>query len=278
MKGKIVSLLIAVLLVAGLGFALYPWVSNYLFEREARQAIESFDESVSEEVLQQLRQDMRDYNETIYREGQAGLADPFFYETKAFDLSEYGLEDDLIGHVRIPRMDIEMPVYLGATKENMALGVANLGETSIPLGGMNTNAVLSAHRGYKTMPFFRDIESLELGDRVYVTNFWETIAYEVVETKVIVPDEIDEVRIQEGRDMITLLTCHPYTQNYQRYLVYCERVDLDSEREDPGPRVDLSDLSDSQKRILLERFAPLVIILGTVLFGLFGPHGDRPRV
>ena len=75
----------------------------------------------------------------------------------------------------------------------------------------------------KTHPMFRDIEMLEIGDEVKITNMWEELIYKVVETKIIRPDEISEVLIQEGRDLITLVTCHPYTKNYQRYVVYCER-------------------------------------------------------
>ena len=122
-------------------------------------------------------------------------------------------------------MDIEVPIYLGATQENMKKGATHLSETSIPIGGINTNSVISAHRGMKTHPMFRDIEMLEIGDEVKITNMWDELIYKVIETKVITPDQVSEVLIQEGRDLITLITCHPYTQNYQRYVVYCERQD-----------------------------------------------------
>ena len=102
-------------------------------------------------------------------------------------------------------------------------GAGHLSETSIPIGGNNTNSVIAAHRGMKSHPMFRDIENLSIGDEVKITNMWDELIYKVVETKVINPDEISEVLIQEGRDLITLITCHPYTKNYQRYVVYCER-------------------------------------------------------
>ena len=105
----------------------------------------------------------------------------------------------------------------------MKQGAAHLTNTSYPVGGWNTNCVLAAHRGYSRTAMFRDIELLEPGDEVVIENFRETLTYEVTETKVIAPDEIQEVLIQEGKDMVTLITCHPYRENRQRYVVYCER-------------------------------------------------------
>ena len=78
---------------------------------------------------------------------------------------------------------------------------------------------------------FRDIENLTIGDVVKITNMWDELIYKVVETKIISPDEVSEVLIQEGRDLITLITCHPYTKNYQRYVVYCERQEEASDIE-----------------------------------------------
>jgi len=284
MGAKLLNVCIAVLLLVGLGFVLYPSVNNYYSEREMGKVLTNFegiaaastDNSEMSEMLDRLQADFSAYNEELFRSGQVGLRDPFFYETKVFDLSQYGRETDVIGKVNIPKMNVELPLYLGATQENMALGAANLGYTSVPLGGANTNAVISAHRGYGTAPYLRDIESLELGDKIYLTNFWETLAYQVVEIKIIQPTEIEEVRIQEGHDLLTLLTCHPYTQNYQRYVVYGERVDFEG-IEESGSTLNFTDLSQSQTLILLERFAPIVIIIIIVLtLFLIKTIGVRP--
>lgn len=99
----------------------------------------------------------------------------------------------------------------------------HLTETSYPIGGNNTNSVIDAHRGaYKTSNF-RDIEKLEIGDKIYIRNFCETLTYRVVELMVIEPTDIDKLLIQENRDLITLITCHPIMYNYSRYVVFCER-------------------------------------------------------
>ncbi len=163
------------------------------------------------------------YNEQIYAEGQANLRDPFSYETPAIDLTQYGFEDDLIGVLWIPRMDVELPLYLGATWSHMSDGAVVLGETSIPVSGENTNVVVAAHRGWNGTAKFRDIQLLQIGDKITITTPWEKLTYRVCELKIISPDAVSEVLIQPGRELLTLLTCHPYTQNYQRYMVIAER-------------------------------------------------------
>lgn len=105
----------------------------------------------------------------------------------------------------------------------MALGAAQLTETSYPVGGVNTNSVLAAHRGYSKTAMFRDIEQLEVGDEVVIENFREVLRYKVFEIAIVNPTETDKLLIRPGEDMITLLTCHPYGSNEKRYLVYCRR-------------------------------------------------------
>ena len=145
----------------------------------------------------------------------------------------------MIGVLWIPRLNEELPVYLGANASNMAKGAALMGQTSMPLGGVNTNAVIAAHRGWSGIPMFRNIQSIQIGDKIQITTPWETLIYRVCELKIISPDDTEEVLIREGRDLVTLLTCHPYTQNYQRYLVIAERSDEE-------PRTKEEDLAEAE--------------------------------
>ena len=125
-----------------------------------------------------------------------------------------------------------MPLFLGASNQHMADGAAVLSETSIPIGGANTNSVIAGHRGYGGASYFRYITDLTVGDTVVITNLWETLTYEVVETKIIDPHEVEEILIQSDRDMITLLTCHPYASGgKQRYVIYSERMTETEETE-----------------------------------------------
>lgn len=176
---------------------------------------------------QELYQKLKEYNQELFETGQKNLSDPWSYRQNTFDLSAYGVKDDVIALLKIPAMDIELPVYLGANEQNMAKGAGHLTETSMPVGGENTNCVIAAHRGWKGIPMFRDIEKLELGDTLTMTNYWETLTYVVTEIKVIKPNDSHEIFIQPDKDMVTILTCHPYTKNYRRYVVYFERTETD---------------------------------------------------
>ena len=236
MKNKMKTIIVITVFFIGFLIFIYPTVSkgvsNYLIQKtifEYKQDIKSILKTSNEE--NELFNKMQSYNEKIYSEGQDNLIDPFSYEVPSFDLLEIGFNNNIIGYLTIPKMEIEIPIYLGATQENMKKGAVHLSQTSIPIGGNNTNSVIAAHRGMRSHPMFRDIENLTIGDEVKITNMWDELIYKVVETKIISPDEVSEVLIQEGRDLITLITCHPYTKNYQRYVVYCERQEEASDIE-----------------------------------------------
>lgn len=169
--------------------------------------------------------DMKAYNEAIFREGQENLFNQSAYEAPSFLLSDYSLESEVFGVISIPKLELEMPLFLGASKTNMAKGAAIMGETSLPIGGSNTNSVIAGHRGWNGAAYFLYLNQLEKGDTVTVTNLWETLTYVVVETRIINPDEVDAIRIQPDREMLTLLTCHPPASGgKQRMLIFCERV------------------------------------------------------
>ena len=181
-----------------------------------------------ERAYPELYAAMQDYNAEIYAGGQSGLTDPFAYEEAPLDLAAYGYDDDVLAVLWIPRLNLELPVYLGASRENLAKGAALLGQTSMPLGGENTNTVIAAHRGYYGAEMLRNVQQIQIGDKITMTTPWDTLVYRVCELKIIQPDDINAVLIQPGRDLLTLTTCHPYTQNTQRYLVIAER-DTDAE-------------------------------------------------
>ena len=116
-------------------------------------------------------------------------------------------------------------LYLGASDTHLAAGAAVLGNTSAPIGGANTNCVIAGHRGWRGADYFRHIDKLAVGDEVVITNLWETLAYTVADIQIIQPHEVEKIKIQPNRDLLTLLTCHPYASGgKQRYVVYCERT------------------------------------------------------
>ena len=234
---KLIRIIAIILFIVGLGFFAYPIVLREAFDIQANKAIDQFDQ-LKTDALQtdntapnddnllyaELRRAMFEYNEKLYLSGQSGLIDQLSYEKPDFLLSDYGIDSDILGYITIPAIDIKLPIYNGASKENMAKGAAYLAHTSLPVGGENTNCVIAAHTRYKSIYMFKRITELNVGDKIYITNFWETLVYQVVETKVIDPNDSQNIYIKANRSLITLSTCHPYPDNYQRYLVYAELV------------------------------------------------------
>ena len=175
--------------------------------------------------LSLLREQMQQYNNDLLEYGQYELNDPFAYEQPSFNLYTYSLYDNVFGHISAPAIDMDLPIYLGANQYNMNFGAVQLSYSSMPIGGESTNAVFAAHRGYIGKIFFDNIVFLEEGDDVYITNPWGKLHYKVSYTEIISPYDIEKCYIQQDRDLITLLTCHPYGYSEQRYMVVCERVE-----------------------------------------------------
>ena len=238
MKYIKVILLFLLMILAALSayYALTPLVYSAQKTRQLKEDTRTFyetTETVQQEAImkhvpmpyENLYLDIRDYNKWLYATRQESLNSREAYQAYRFDLTEYGLVNQVFGVIRIPKMELEMPLYLGASDENMANGAAVLAQTSIPIGGENTNSIIAGHRSWNGYKYFLDIELLELNDLVYITNPWETLTYRVTDIHIINPNDIDAILIQPGKDMITLLTCHPYgSGGLYRYLVFCERV------------------------------------------------------
>lgn len=221
------SLLLAALLaVAGIYVMLWPGLTGHRLQADTDATVQSFlEERKPEQQYPELLAALQEYNRQLYAEKQCNLTDLEACEEPAADLTAYGIEDEIIGVLEIPAMELTMPVYLGASDAHLAAGAAVLGNTSAPIGGNSTNCVIAGHRGWKGADYFRHIDRLAVGDTVTLTNLWETLTYTVADIQIIQPHEVDKIKIQQGRDLLTLLTCHPYASGgRERYVVYCEKL------------------------------------------------------
>ena len=221
------SLVLAALLaVAGICVMLWPVFTGHKLQADTNEAVQNFlEERQPEQQYPELLVALQEYNQRIYAEKQSGLVDLEACEEPAADLAAYGIEDEIIGVMEISTMELTMPIYLGASDDHLSAGAAVLGNTSAPIGGNNTNCVIAGHRGWRGADYFRHIDKLAVGDTVKLTNLWETLTYTVSDIQIIQPHEAEKIKIQQGRDLLTLLTCHPYASGgRQRYVVYCERV------------------------------------------------------
>ena len=249
-KGVLVTLLFLWVYLVGMGILLYPAINNYYTCKRMESSVESFystdptEDGTDNSYLTiptaetepptpypELLDMLEAYNRELYADDQSKLNSLAATEQPGVLFSVSGQAGDVFGVLSIPKLEMEMPLYLGATDKHMADGAAQLGQTSIPIGGENTNAVIAGHRGYNGAPYFRYVPELQVGDSVDITNLWGTLHYSVVETKIIQPNDIDAIKIQPGRDLITLLTCHPYASGgRQRFLVICERMEEENGR------------------------------------------------
>ena len=223
------SLVLAALLaVAGVCVMLWPVFTGHRLQSNAATAVQEFlaDRDEPEQQYPELLEALQAYNQRIYAEKQSGLVDLEACEEPAADLTAYGIEEEIIGVLEIPAMELTMPIYLGASDAHLAAGAAVLGNTSAPVGGDNSNCVIAGHRGWRGADYFRHIDRLQVGDTVKLTNLWETLTYTVSDILIIQPHEAEKIKIQQDRDLLTLLTCHPYASGgKQRYVAFCVRTE-----------------------------------------------------
>jgi len=173
---------------------------------------------------------MNNYNDDLYEDNQSNLTS--LESTEEVDFSvveEAGFTEEMLGIIEIPAINVRLPIFAGSSHMNMLRGAAHMTQTSLPVGGINTNSVITAHRGLTRARMFTDLDLLKnTSEIIYIINPYQTLRYQVFDYEII-PDRIafDErghILVQEGRDIITLLTCHPYRVNNQRLLVFAERI------------------------------------------------------
>ena len=241
MKKKLILLFAAVLFIGGICVLIYPSAKTAAFHKAEQKTIYQFAQyraenkapetvpssvtpTEEEKRFPELWEACVEYNERLYKTHQEAFTAETL-ELASLDLSEYGWDNEVFATLSIPSADIDAPLYLGASACNLNRGGAILGQTSMPIGGENTNCVIAGHRTWSAVVHFRSLEDVEIGDPVYLTNPWETLRYQVVSVEVIPPDSLDLVRIQPGRDLLSIFTCN-YSAT-QRVLVTCERIKED---------------------------------------------------
>ena len=217
------------LFMIGLGLLTFPLVSQTIYFFASSEDINQFQHTASglkEEEINRRMELARGYNETVTNKD---LQDPYTDKQQA-GRREYArmLEvREQIGYVDIPKINAKLPIYAGTSEAVLQKGVGHLEGTSLPIGGVGTHAVLTAHRGLPTARLFTDLPELKKGDIFKVTNMKETLTYRVERIKVVEPDEISEVALDKDKDYVTLLTCTPYMINSHRLLVRGVRIPND---------------------------------------------------
>ena len=231
MKSEKILLIIAVIfIIVGTGIFLYPSISNYFAEKNHVEAIRNYDKIVAgieEDSIKEEKEKAQTYNENLSGDPVhdpfvlgSGYALPENYK-EVLNLSE----DGIMGYIQIPKISVDLPIYHGTSEEVLEKGVGHIQNTSVPIGGSSTHSVLTGHTGLPNAELFTRLDELVVGDVFYIHILNERLAYKVYEIKVVLPDNIDELRITIGEDLVTLVTCTPYGVNSHRLLVKAERVE-----------------------------------------------------
>lgn len=264
-KQTLSTLLLVLVFLVGLSLLLYPTVSDYWNSLHQSRAIASYAEQVAtldNAAYDALWAEARAYNDTLRTK-----TDRFTLTDE--ELAEYNATlnvpgTNVIGYIEIPKIDCYLPIYHGTDEATLQVGVGHLEGSSLPVGGAGTHCVLSGHRGLPSAKLFTDLDQLAEGDTFVLYVLDETLTYEVDQIRIVEPQEVDELAIEDGQDYCTLVTCTPYGINTHRLLVRGHRVE-NAETDQAAARVSADAMQVDTAAVAPLVAVPLLLLL---LFGL----------
>lgn len=227
----------ALVFLTGLSVLFYPVFSDLWNQRRQNALIEHYEQ----QVAQMTEEDDRSWRAAA--EAYNAALDPSFYD--AFHGAQPEADDQywsllnldgtgIMGYLEIPKISVRLPIYHGTGEDSLQHGVGHLAGTSLPVGGLGTHSVLSAHRGLPSAMLFTDLDQVQTGDRFYISILRDTLVYEVDQILVVTPDEVSSLRADPAEDYVTLVTCTPYGVNSHRLLVRGRRVEETAEEAPPA--------------------------------------------
>ena len=233
MKRKANKLIIGIIFLAGLSLLLYPFVANQWNNYRQKQLISSYEQTVSEkDAAHEIDYDAELQKAEAYNEAllPSILPDSFAVAAASDKEDQSYMDalniagDEMMGIVEIPKIDIKLPIYHTTDEDVLKQAAGHLEGSSLPIGGKSTHAVISAQRGLPSASLFTDLDQLEVGDTFQITVLDRVLVYEVTQTEVVLPEELNGLAAEPGKDLVTLVTCTPYGVNSHRLLIHGERV------------------------------------------------------
>lgn len=220
----------------GLAIFMYPMISQTYYDIYYRQEAKRIEDAFtsSNDMSNKLYEEEVKYNQSSFTD----LSDIEDFDVGFVDDDESPsskadfLDEDVIGLISIPSIDLIYPIYDGASDENLLRGVARIEGTSYPVGGINTNSVIAGHSGWVSKKYFSHLGDVVNGDNILIQNRRELITYEVYGTKIIDPTDVAALAIIPGQDTLTLLTCTTPPPGTQRYLVFAKRVENEEDSDE----------------------------------------------
>ena len=230
-KNTIIIICFILVILLGAGAAAYPLIASInnehtqsLVQTEYEEKLQQLDTSEIDAALAAARE----YNKTISTV-QIENVDKIKADLPPYEDLLNLANNGIMGYIEIPAINIDLPIYHGTTGAAMEKGAGHMEGTSLPVGGIGTHAVISAHSGMASAKLFTDLDKLKLGDMFFITVCNQKLAYEVDNIAVVEPTDIDLIRIDTQQDYVTLLTCTPYGVNTHRLLVRGHRVEMAEE-------------------------------------------------
>ncbi len=219
-KNRLTTIILVAMLLVGLSLLLYPSFSEYWNSFHQSRAIMGYMESVSQmdtEDYDQIMASARAYNESLYTGAKRWFLNE---EAKQKYESELAVSaDGAMGFITIDKIHVKLPIYHGTAESVLQTSIGHIDWTSLPVGGENSHCVLSGHRGLPSAKLFSDLDKLVEGDVFSISVLNETLSYQVDQIRVVEPEDISNLQIEEGKDYCTLVTCTPYGINSHRLLV-----------------------------------------------------------
>ncbi|MDU2680336.1 MAG: class C sortase [Clostridium sp.] len=226
MKGS--KVIPRIIFILGFLICIYPLGSSMIEAFYQREAVATYEKAVNNTSKVDLEKEYKkaeEYNSTLFNFNNSLIS--------SSSLSILGEEsyngilnigNGIMGSIEIPSINVNLPIYHGTDDEVLSVGVGHLNGTSLPIGGINTKSILTAHRGLPNAKLFTRLDEIVKDDLFFIRVLEETLAYKVIDIKVIEPEDVDDLKIEEGKDLVSLITCTPYGINTHRLVVTGERV------------------------------------------------------
>ena len=225
MKKNKTTIIMILFFFMGLLILLYPAISSYHNEKVGSKAITDYESLLSKynkKDYTDIFNKAKEYNNKLKKMNLPLIS---YKEISGYQNILNVNNDGMIGYITIDKIKVELPIYHGTSEEILGKFVGHLEGSSLPIGGLGTHSVLSAHRGLPTSKLFTDLDKLEIGDVFTITILDQVLTYEIDKITIVKPNEIEDLKIEENKDYITLLTCTPYGINTHRLLVRGTRIE-----------------------------------------------------
>ena len=269
-KKHFTTILLVLILLTGVSLLLYPTVSDYWNSFHQSRAIASYVEAVAEidnTDYEKMWQEAVAYNEKL--KDNSGRWTPTDEELEEYDQILNISDTGIMGYVEIPKINVSLPIYHGTDEAILQIAIGHIPGSSLPVGGKGTHCVISGHRGLPSAKLFTDLDQMEEGDLFMMRVLDETLTYEVDQIRIVQPEDLSDLEIDENKDLCTLVTCTPYGINSHRLLVRGHRVE--------NLKEDTIRVTADTQQIDPVMVAPAVAVPLVLLLGIGAWIGGRRR-